>query len=395
MALTDPKIRALKPTESQYKKFDEKGLYVLVKPNGSKLWQHKFNVGGKEKVLSYGPYPEVSLAQARKKRDESRQTLFAGKDPALERKKAKAAAKLGSENSFVRLAEEFIEKQRKEGRAPSTLRKSEWFLSLLKPTIGSMPINEIEPQFVLAALKKIEAKGHYETAKKTRSFSSRVFRYAVATGRGNSDPASLLNFALISPSPRNYSAIIEPTELGALLRAIDTYTGYPLTCLALKLAPHVFLRPGELRGASWDEIDFDNAVWAIPAERMKARKAHSFPLSHQSLELLKQARDHSGPDGLIFHAFHSNRKPMSENTINQALRRLGFSKEVVSAHGFRATASTLLNQSGKWNPDAIERALAHGDSSAVRGAYHRAQYWDERVLMAQWWSDQLDAWKAA
>ncbi len=395
MPLTDSQAKALKPRDCQYKKGDGKGLYLLVKPSGSKLWQHKLRFAGKEKTMSYGSYPEVGVAEARRKRDDSRRLLRDGIDPALEHRKAKAAAKFGVENSFERVATEYIEKRIKEGIAKATEKKLWWFLSLLEADVGRLPIDNVSPQLLLIALKKLEAKGHHETAKKTLSFASRVFKYAVATTRAESDPALLLRDALTSPKVRHYPAITDAAKFAGLLRAIDSYSGYPSTCIALKLAPHVFLRPGELRKAVWSEIDLEGGSWTVPAERMKARKAHSFSLSKQVKELLLEARTHESRKSYVFPAYHNNTIPLSENALTQALRRLGYDSETMTAHGFRASASSLLNESGKWNPDAIERALAHGDSSAVRGAYHRAEYWDERVEMLQWWSDYLDMLKAS
>ncbi len=394
MPLTDKQVKALKARDRQYKKADGKGLYLLVKPNGSKLWQHKFRVSGKEKSMSYGPYPEVSLVEARRERDKTRRQLREGLDPALEHKKARAAARFGAENSFEKVAEEYVAKTVKEGLSEATISKSKWFLRLLASDVGKLPVDGVGPQLLLGALKKIEAKGHHETAKKARSFAGRVFRYAVATGRAESDPAALLKDALITPRAEHYAAITDSNQFGCLLRAIDNYSGYPSTCLALKLAPHLFLRPGELRKAVWSEIDLDKGIWTIPANRMKARKPHSFSLSTQVQDLLIEAKDHASPEGFVFPAYHNNRISISENALGQALRRLGFDSKKMTAHGFRASASSLLNESGLWNPDAIERALAHGDSSAVRGAYHRSQYWDERKKMLQWWSDHLDQLKA-
>lgn len=390
MPLKDTQIRAIRATDKPIKKADGKGLYIEAVPSGSKLWRLKYRFAGKEKRLALGSYPDISLAEARKRCDAARALIEQGIDPGLKRKREKAAAKVSAENSFERIAEEYLTKMEKDGRAEPTLVKARWFLSLIKPAIGSLPISEVDPQMLLAALKRLEAKGNYETAKKTRSFASRVFRYAVATARAKQDPADLLKGALVAPRARHYAAILEEPKLGELLRAIDDYSGQPVTKLALQIAPHVFVRPGELRHAEWSEIDLDEAVWRVPEGKMKARRPHSVPLSRQIVALFKELRSLTGPNGLAFPALHTSRRPMSENTLNAALRRMGFAKDEVSAHGFRSTASTLLNESGLWNPDAIERALAHGDSNAVRGAYHRGQYWDERVRMAQWWSDHLD-----
>jgi integrase len=394
MPLKDLEIKATKPGKKSFRKADGKGLYIEVFPNGSKLWRLKFRFAGKEKRLALGPYPEISLSEARKRRDEARAILERGNDPSLVRKQEKVAAKVSSENSFVRVAEEYLEKMDKEGRAPATLLKARWFLSLLEPAIGSMPVCEVDPQMLLAALRKLEAKGNYETAKKARSFASRVFRFAVATGRASGDPASALTGALTTPKAKHYAAILEPHKVGELLRAVDSFKGSPITKFALKIAPHVYVRPGELRHAEWIELDLVEGIWRIPASRMKARRAHSVPLSSQVVELFKELRELTGPEGFVFPALHTTRRPMSENTMNAAFRRMGFSKDEVTAHGLRASASTLLNESGQWNPDAIERALAHGFSDSVRGAYHRGQHWDERVRMAQWWSDYLDDLKS-
>jgi integrase len=390
MALRDAEIRALKPEKTPRKKADSKGLYIEVFPNGSKLWRQKYRFAGKENRLAHGAYPEVSLAEARRRCDVARAKIAQGIDPSLARRLEKVTAKVNADNSFEALAREYLEKMEKEGRAPATLLKANWFLDLLKPAIGSLPVSNFDPQMLLAALRKLEAKGNYETAKKARSFASRVFRFAAATGRASSDPAALLSGALIAPRARHYAAILEPSKFGGLLRAIDDFDGSPVVKLALRLAPHVFVRPGELRHAEWSEFDIKAAIWRIPAGKMKARREHAVPLSTQVQDLLAELFQQSGPVGYVFPAMHTPKRPMSENTINGAFRRLGFSKDEITAHGLRATASTLLNESGIWNPDAIERALAHGHSNAVRGAYHRGEHWLERVRMAQWWSDYLD-----
>ena len=394
MSLTDAQIRALRPKETSFKTADAKGLYLETFPRGSKLWRFKFRHAGKENRLALGSYPTVPLAEARKRRDQARALIEKGLDPSLERKRAKAAAHFSAQNTFADLADEYIRKMEKEGRAEATIKKSRWFGTLLSPAVGSMPIREVDPQMLLAALKRLEGRGNYETAKKCRSFASRVFRYAVATGRASADPAAMLEGALITRKAKNFAAILEPKKLGHLLRVIDDYTGSPVTRLALQILPHVFVRPGELRLAHWEEIDLAGSVWTIPAGRMKARRSHAVPLSPRVVELFGSLRELTGPTGYMFPAVHSNRLPMSENTLNAALRRMGFSKEEVCAHGFRSTASTLLNESGLWSADAIERALAHGPTNSVRAAYHRGQHWDERVRMAGWWSDHLGALQA-
>lgn len=391
MALKDVEIRALRPAGTPFKKADEKGLYLEVFPNGSKLWRWKYRFAGKEKRLAFGAYPEVSLKDARVRRDDARAMLTSGTDPALERKREKLTAHISAANSFELVAAEYIDtKMVGEGRASATITKARWFLELLAPAIGSMPISEVDPQMLLAALKKLEAKGNLETAKKTRSFASRVFRYGVATGRCKSDPSALLQGALISPKACHYAAIIEPGKVGELLRAIDAFTGSPVTLAALQIAPHVFVRPGELRHAEWEEFNLQEAYWQIPAGKMKARRPHRVPLSSQVLRRLKELKKLTGNGRYVFPSAYGGSRPMSENTLNASFRRMGFSKEEITAHGLRATASTLLNESGLWHPDAVERALAHGESDGSRKPYLRADYWDERVRMAQWWSDYLD-----
>lgn len=389
MALKDLEIRALQPRERIYKKADERGLYIEVHPSGSKLWRFKYGYLGKDKRLAFGRYPEVTLAEARQKRDEARQKLRDGIDPLAERKRAKLLAQFKAANTFGEVAQEYIQKMIAEGRADTTTSKANWLLEQLRPIAGQ-PIADLKPIDVLAALKRLEAKGKLETARRCRSFAGRVFRYGVATGRAESDPSSLLRGALITPKTTHHAAILEPAAFGELLRAIEAYPGHRITRLAAQISPHVMARPGELRQAVWPEIDFENSVWRIPATRMKMRRPHAVPLSRQVKAYLLELYELTGPDGFIFPAFHTSRRPLSENTVNQAFRRMGYAAGEVTAHGLRTTASTLLNESGKWSPDAIERSLAHADKDAIRGTYNRGAYWDERVAMHQWWSDYLD-----
>lgn len=390
MALNETLIRNARPREKDWKLSDERGLYLLVTKQGAKLWRLKYRHLGVERKLALGRYPDVSLKEARRQREEARRRVAEGADPSRDKRAAKAAAKLGIESSFEALASEYIDKVTKEGLAEATLLKARWFASLLRPSIGKLPVAEITPHELLAALKKVEAAGHRETARRLRSFASRVFRYAVATGRASNDPAQPLRGALIAPVARHYAAITKKTELGGLLRAIERYQGEPTTLSALRLTPHLFQRPGEVRQMRWAELDFENAVWTIPAGRMKQRQPHTVPLSRQALAMLEQIKGLTGQGKFVFPSVRSRERPMSENTINGALRRLGYSGSEMTAHGFRSTASSLLNESGRWNPDAIERALAHREANQVRAAYHRSTYWAERVLMAQWWSDHLD-----
>lgn len=393
MPLTDIAVRNAKPRAKPYKMGDSAGLFLLVQPSGGKLWRLKYRVDGREKKLGFGTYPEVSLSDARKRRDEARSLIAEGKDPSREKQKAKARSRLSAENTFAGIAAEYCEKRKRDGEkgwAQATATRSEYLLSLLAPGIGRLPINEIEPADVLAAIRKIETKGNLSSAQRTLQLASMVFRYAVATARLGSDPTRDLRGALTAPKVTHYGAITDAKRAGELLRAIDGYEGQGLTKLAMQLAPHVFVRPGELRHAEWSEIDLNAALWTIPAEKMKMRKPHVVPLSRQAAELFKQVWQASGPTGYVFPSIRTRTRPMSENTINAGLRRLGYSSDEMTAHGFRAMASTLLNESAKWHPDAIERALAHADEDRVRAAYHRGAHWKERVEMAQWWSDYLD-----
>lgn len=391
MALTDTGIRNAKARDREYKLADGGGLYLLVTPKGGRLWRLKYRAHGVERKLSLGQYPTMTLAEARKARDAARANASKGDDPAAAKRRERIAKKLAAGTTFGAIASEYIEKVEREGRSPATITKLHWAREWLQPVVGHRPITEIEPHELLALLKKHEKKGNLETAKRTRAFASRVFRYAVATARAKGDPASLLLGAIAAPRPKNLAAIIDPKRAGELLRAIDGYSGQPATRFALLLSPHVFVRPGELRQAEWGEIDFDAAIWRIPAARMKQRREHVVPLSRQSLALFASVRELTCDGRYVFPAMGKHDRPLSENTAIAALRRMGFGPDEMTAHGFRAMASTLLNESGKWSPDAIERALSHKDSDQIRAAYHRGAHWKERVTMAQWWSDHLDA----
>ncbi|NKI99866.1 integrase arm-type DNA-binding domain-containing protein [Novosphingobium sp. SG707] len=394
MPLTDIAIRTAKPKEKPHKLNDMQGLYLLVSPAGGKTWYMKYKFGGVEKKLRIGGYPSVSLRDARKRRDDARDMLEDGKDPSREKKLEKLRSSILAENTFTSISREYCIKRRNDGDqawAPATATRSEYLLSLLDNSIGHLAVHEIEPIDILAAVRKIEKRGNHESARRTLQLSSMVFRYAVATARLKSDPTRDLRGALLAPKVTHYGAVTDASKVGALLRAIHGFEGHVTTRWALKLAPHVFVRPGELRHARWEEINLEAAVWTIPPEKMKMRKPHHVPLSLQSIALLKEIHETTGPYGYVFPSIRSGIRPMSENTLNAALRRLGYSTDEMTAHGFRAMASTLLNESGKWSSDAIERALAHGDSDKVRAAYHRGTHWKERVDMAQWWSDLLDA----
>ncbi|MEQ1498812.1 MAG: integrase arm-type DNA-binding domain-containing protein [Novosphingobium sp.] len=391
MALTDTAIRALKPGAKDYKAADEKGLYLLVTPTGGRLWRLKYrSPGGVERKLSLGGYPDVSLKDARDLRDDARKLLASGVDPAEKKRRDRHAAKVSAANSFAAVAQSYIEKGKREGRAEATTAKQEWLLKLLYRMIGQRPVAEIEPFEMLDAVRRYETTGRTEAAHRAVQFASQVFRYAIANQLAKSDPTRDLRGALVGHKAKHHAAILEPKQAGELLRAIDGYEGSPVTQLALQLSALLFVRPGELRHAEWAEFDMDAAIWRIPGEKMKGRLEHVVPLAARSLALLETLRGLTGDGKFVFPSIRTPARPMSENTVNAALRRLGYTKDDMTAHGFRAMASTLLNESGKWSSDAIERALAHKDKDAVRAAYHRGSHWAERVEMAQWWADYLD-----
>jgi len=391
--LTATKIQALKPAAKPYKVPDADGLFLLVQPSGALLWRFRYKAHGIERKLSLGSFPDVSLAQARKKRDLAQGEIEDGQDPVEEKRQRKLKAELAARTTFKLVAEEYIQKMEREGRSPATLKKARWFLELLDK-IAPRPISEITPHELLDALKRVEKRGHHETAQRLRAFTGRIFRYAFATLRADRNPSDILRGALISPRVKHHAALIAPIKVGELLRAIDGYDGRLETRVALQLIAHVFLRPGELRQAKWGEIDFAEKVWRVPAERMKMKQPHTVPLSRQSLYLLNELRTLRKPSDFLFPSLYSPQRAMSDGTLNVALRRMGYGNDEMTSHGFRAMASTLLNESGLWHPDAIERALAHGEKDRVRAAYHRGTHWAERVRMAQWWSDHLDQLRA-
>lgn len=390
MTLTHLSITNAKPQAKAYKLTDSDALYLVVQPNGSKLWRMNYRHLDRQRTLHFGTWPEVGLAAARDKRDTARRQLAAGLDPAAEKRAAKLAEQIASANTFKAVAEEWVSKNEREGRAPVTLEKVRWLLGMAYPMIGSLPLAKITAQEALAVLRKVEATGRYESARRMRSVLSRVFRYGIATARADRDVASDLRGALITPKVTHLAAITTPKEAGALMRAIDGYTGHEITAIALRLTPHLFVRPGELRKAEWTEVDQAKAVWSLSAEKMKMRRPHRVPLSRQVLAILEELRSLTGSGRFLFPSFRSEARCMSENTVNAALRRLGYSQEEMTAHGFRSMAATLLNEMGIWNPDAIEKQLAHLDANSVRRAYTRGEYWEERVLMMQHWSDYLD-----
>lgn len=388
--LTYIQINAAKPREKAWTLSDSQSLYLVIQPNGSKLWRFNYRFLDKQKKLHLGGWPTISLAEARARRDEAKKKIANGIDPALDKKRARIAAKYAAANTFQAVAEEWLVKCERDGLAPVTVDKIRWLLAKAYPLLGTIPIAQITPHEALAVLRKVEATGAYESARRMRSVLSRVFRYGVATVRCDKDVAADLRGAIAVPKVKHFAAITRPSEVGTLLRAIDGYTGHKVTVIAMRLSPHVLLRPGELRQAEWTDIDFDEAIWFIPAERMKMRRPHRVPLSRQVIEMLKELHEHTHWWKYLFPCLGKPRKAMSENAVNQGLRKLGYTTDQMTAHGFRAMAATLLNEMGEWNPDAIERQLAHVDTNQVRRAYARGEYWDERVEMMQRWSDYLD-----
>ncbi|HEX8233366.1 MAG TPA: integrase arm-type DNA-binding domain-containing protein [Caulobacteraceae bacterium] len=390
MPLSDLAIRNAKPRPAPYKLSDSGGLFVQITPSGGKLWRLKYRFQGKEKLLSFGPYPSVSLADARDRREHARKLLQLGKDPGVERKERESHARREASETFRVLAEEFIAREEQKARAPHTITKLRWVLLELARPLHPRPIRQITPQHALEVLKVIEARGLRESARRCRSSMSRVFRYAIMTGRASADPTYALQGALLAPAVTHHAAIIDPRGVGELMRAINALEGSFVVRNALQLMALCYPRPGELRQAEWPEFDLQKRIWTIPAERMKMRRPHVNPLSRQATEVLERVRQVTGKGRLVFPGARTASRPLSENTLNAALRRLGYTTEQMSSHGFRTTASTLMNESGLWNPDAIERSLAHVDGNAVRQAYARGAYWEERVCMAQWWADYLD-----
>jgi integrase len=390
--LTDTKIRTAKPAEKPQKLFDGGGLFLLVTPTGGKLWRFKYRFGGNEKLLSMGTYPGTSLAEARQRRDQASALLAKGLDPGETKKAQKAAGKQEAE-TFEIIAREWHAKFSSSwavSHAKATLRRLELFIF---PWLGNRPIKTITAPELLAALRRIEAKGALETAHRVKQVCGQVFRYAIATGRAERDPSGDLRGAIPPASGKHMATITDPKEIAGLLRSIDSYRGSIVTRCALQLAPLVFVRPGELRQAEWSEFNLETAEWRIPAEKMKAGAVHIVPLSRQAIDFLREIHPLTGHGRYVFPSPRTDSRPMSSNAILSALRRMGYAKEEMSGHGFRSMASTLLNEQG-WNRDAIERQLAHAERNSVRAAYNHAEFLPERKKMMQAWADYLDGIKS-
>ncbi|WP_368877637.1 tyrosine-type recombinase/integrase [Providencia vermicola] len=402
MALTDAKVRAAKPLDKSYKLTDGDGMHLMIHTNGSKYWRLQYRFGGKQKMLALGVYPDISLAEAREKRDAARKLIANGFDPSEKRKEVKEEQQKEF-NTFEKVARDWHATNKKwsEGHSNRVLKSLE---DNIFATIGKRNIVELKTRDLLEPIKAVEVSGRLEVAARLQQRVTAIMRYAVQSGLIDYNPAQDMAGA-VATGKRVHRAALELKRLPEFLQHIEDYKGRPLTKLAVKLTLLVFIRSSELRFARWDEIDFDNAMWTIPAEReaiegvkyshrgSKMRTTHLVPLSRQAIEILKQIYQFSGNNELIFIGDHNPRKPISENTVNNALRVMGYdTKTEVCGHGFRTMACSSLIESGLWSKDAVERQMSHQERNSVRAAYiHKAEHIEERRLMVQWWADYLDA----
>lgn len=387
MSLSDTKARNAKPRSKPYKIADGDGLFLLITPSGSKYWRMKYFFAGKEKLLALGVYPEVSLADARERRTQARKLLAAGNDPSEMKRQSRRAAIANSANSFESIAREYLEKRAHEWTPGHVIARTGQIERYLLPQLGNRPIAEITALDMLEVLRAVEAKGILDTTKRLRQVAGQVFMYAVATGRAERNPVPDLRGALKAPVVKHHTFLSE-AELPDYLKTLDAYNGSPLTKLALRFLLLTFVRSIEQRGAQWPEFDWDKSEWRIPAVRMKMKELHLVPLSKQAVEVLRQIQKLTGHRQYVFANEHNPATYMSENTMLFALYRMGYQSRA-TGHGFRSTASTILNEHG-FRPDVIERQLAHGERNHVRAAYNHAQYLPERREMMQWWADYLD-----
>lgn len=396
MALTDIEIKSAKAGARIVKLSDGKGLQLHVMPTGSKLWRYAFRFRGVQKTLALGSYPDITLAAARRLHAEAMDLLASGIDPAAAKQAAKRRAAVDAGNTFDAIADQLIAKKRREKRKDVTIARNEWLLSSARRALGSRPIKEITAGDVLSVLREVEKRERYDTALRLRATIGQVFRLAVASGLADNDPTFALRGALTVPKSQHRAAIVDPVKFGGLLRAIDALDGLASLRAAMQLMAILYPRPGELRLAKWSEFDLQQNIWSVPKERMKQGEPHFVPLPTQATAILRALRNRNPPakGDLVFPGARLVTRPLSENTMNATLRRLGFTAEEMTAHGFRATASTLLRETGQWRDEVIEKSLAHKDTNEVRRAYNRQAYWRERVEMAQWWADTLDVLKA-
>jgi integrase len=390
MPLNDPAIRNATTDTKPKKLYDSGGLYLLVTPTGGKWWRLKYRFEGKEKLLSLGTYPQVSLKDAREERDKAKKLLRNRVDPSAERKAVKQTE--SGQGSVEAVAKEWQSKFSKSWSSSHAETIKQRIENYIIPNIGQRQINEIAAPELLAVLRKIEAKGYVETAHRVKQICGQIFRYAIATGRMERDPAADLKGALPPAKSKRMASIIDPKGVGGLLRAIDDYKGSIVTQCALQLGTLTFVRPGELRHAEWNEINLEAAEWRIPAEKMKMKSPHIVPLSKQAVSILKKIQPLTGQAKYVFPSERTYSRPMSENTVNAALRRMGYTKDELTGHGFRSMASTLLHEQG-WKSEIIERQLAHQERNKVKAAYNHAEHLPERKKMMQAWADYLDALK--
>jgi integrase len=393
MALSDTKIRGAKTSDKQVKLFDGGGLFLLVAPSGGKLWRLKYRHEGKEKLLSLGAYPEISLADARQRRDEARKQVAHGIDPGAVRKAQKQAETEETE-TFEVIAREWHTKFSHTWTTGHADKLLSAMTRDLFPWLGARPIKELKAPELLLTLRRIESRGTLETAHRVRGLLGQIFRYAIATGRAERDPAADLRGALPQPNENHHAAITDPKEVAPLLRALDGYQGHFVVKCALRLAPLLFVRPGELRHAEWAEINLDESVWNIPGIKMKMKEPHLVPLPKQAVEILRELHPLTGASRYVFPSGRSFARPMSNNAINAALRRMGYDKETMTGHGFRALARTILDEVLNENPIVIEAQLAHKTPNPLGRAYDRTQHLSARKTMMQRWADYLDGLKS-
>jgi integrase len=391
MALADTFVRQVKHTGKAAgdKYADGGGMYLLVKAGG-KYWRQDYTYTGKRKTLALGVYPAVTLAQARKRRDKARELLADGIDPGIAKREEKQAKAAAAGNTFEAVAEQWLKATAAKRAAITQDKVTTWLRKDVSPYIGKMPITAIGPRDVLAVVRKMEARGVIDSAKRVAQICGQVFRYAVAEGTAERDVTTDLRGAFQHAEKKHYAAITDPAKLGELLRSIHAYTGHPGTVAAMKLAPMVFLRPGELRTGEWAEIDLEAAEWRIPAARMKMGNDHIVPLSRQAVEILRSLHPITGHGRFVFPSLRTGERPMSENTLNACLRAMGYSNEVHTAHGFRATARTIMDEVLGERVDLIEHQLAQAVKDANGRAYNRTAHLPARRDMMQRWADYLD-----
>lgn len=392
MHLTPMTLRNIKASDVPFKLADGGGLFLLVQPNGSKLWRMKYRFIGRERLLSFGPYPTVGLAEARAKRDEAKRLIASGTDPSVQKRLDEIAKQNAARCTFGIVAEEYLANLVDKGAAASTIKKNRWLLLDLAAPVAKRPIAEITAAELLDLLKKIEKSDRRESARRLRGVMSSVFKLAIVTLRTTHDPTLAVQGALLPPKVQPRAAITDERQFGALLASIDSYDGWPTIKAALQILSLTFCRPGEVRGMKRNEVDFQKSVWKIPAERTKMRRPHEVPLPRQAVTVLKDIWPFSDGGEFVFPSIPSKQKMLSDGAFISSLRRMGYAQHEASPHGFRSSASTILNERG-FSPDVIEAALGHQDRNTIRRTYNRALYWPERVAMMQAWANLLDELK--